>query len=260
VAADVYPYTAYSTYSDLMFPPWVLADGPSAFARRVADPATRARLVREMRVRFPQQAGDTPASIQFREVGADPSLRGKTLADYLTAHGQPLTIEAAVEALIALQLGGGFIGIFHGMDERDVEAFLRAPGAMVETDGDLVTFGKGHPHPRSYGSFPRVLARHVRERGVLSLEAAVQRMTSLPAQWLGVRDRGTLAAGQHADVVVFDAATVSDRATYTVPHQWPVGIDLVAVNGTVVFEDGAMTGALPGAFLARGRPPQANAR
>jgi N-acyl-D-aspartate/D-glutamate deacylase len=165
-----------------------------------------------------------------------------------------------VEALIALQLGGGFIGIFHGMDERDVEAFLRAPGAMVETDGDLVTFGKGHPHPRSYGSFPRVLARHVRERGVLSLEAAVQRMTSLPAQWLGVRDRGTLAAGQHADVVVFDAATVSDRATYTVPHQWPVGIDLVAVNGTVVFEDGAMTGALPGAFLARGRPPQANAR
>jgi N-acyl-D-aspartate/D-glutamate deacylase len=260
VAADVYPYTAYSTYSDLMFPPWVLADGPSAFARRVADPATRARLVREMRMRFPQQAGDTPASIQFREVGADPSLRGKTLADYLTARGQPLTIEAAVEALIALQLGGGFIGIFHGMDERDVEAFLRAPGAMVETDGDLVTFGKGHPHPRSYGSFPRVLARHVRERGVLSLEAAVQRMTSLPAQWLGVRDRGTLAAGQHADVVVFDAATVSDRATYTVPHQWPVGIDLVAVNGTVVFEDGAMTGALPGAFLARGRPPQANAR
>jgi N-acyl-D-aspartate/D-glutamate deacylase len=260
VAADVYPYTAYSTYSDLMFPPWVLADGPSAFARRVADPATRARLVREMRVRFPQQAGDTPASIQFREVGADPSLRGKTLADYLTAHGQPLTIEAAVEALIALQLGGGFIGIFHGMDERDVEAFLRAPGTMVETDGDLVTFGKGHPHPRSYGSFPRVLAHHVRERGVLSLEAAVQRMTSLPAQWLGVRDRGTLAAGQHADVVVFDAATVADRATYVAPHQWPVGIALVAVNGTVVFEDGAMTGALPGAFLARGRPPQANAR
>jgi N-acyl-D-amino-acid deacylase len=138
-----------------------------------------------------------------------------------------------------------------------VEAFLRAPGTMVETDGDLVTFGKGHPHPRSYGSFPRVLARHVRERGVLSLEAAVQRMTSVPAQWLGVRDRGTLAAGQHADVVVFDPATVADRATYVAPHQWPDGIALVAVNGAVVFEGGAMTGVLPGAFLARGRAPQA---
>jgi N-acyl-D-aspartate/D-glutamate deacylase len=255
VAVDVYPYTAYSTYSDLMFPPWVLADGAEAFARRVANTATRARLVREMRVRFPQQAGDTPASIQFREVTSDPSLAGKTLADYLSARGRPLTIEAAVEALITLQLAGGFIGIFHGMDERDVEAFLRAPGTMVETDGDLVTFGKGHPHPRSYGSFPRVLARHVRERGVLSLEAAVQRMTSVPAQWLGVRDRGTLAAGQHADVVVLNATTVADRATYVVPHQWPVGVLMVAVNGTVVFEGDAMTGALPGAFLARGRAP-----
>ena len=255
VAVDVYPYTAYSTYSDLMCPPWVLADGAEAFARRVADPATRARLVQEMRVRFPQQAGDTPASVQFREVASDPSLGGKTLADYLTARGRPLTIEAAVEALITLQLAGGFIGIFHGMDERDVEAFLRAPGTMVETDGDLVTFGKGHPHPRSYGSFPRVLARHVRERGVLSLEAAVQRMTSVPAAWLGVRDRGTLAAGQHADVVVLNASTVADRATYVVPHQWPVGVSMVAVNGTVVFEGDAMTGALPGAFLARGRTP-----
>ena len=160
-----------------------------------------------------------------------------------------------MEALITLQLAGGFIGIFHGMDERDVEAFLRAPGTMVETDGDLVTFGKGHPHPRSYGSFPRVLARQVRERGVLSLEAAVQRMTSVPAQWLGVRDRGTLAAGQHADVVVLNATTVADRATYVVPHQWPVGVSMVAVNGIVVFEGDAMTGALPGAFLARGRAP-----
>jgi N-acyl-D-amino-acid deacylase len=256
VAADVYPYTAYSTYSDLMFPPWALADGPAAFARRVADARMRAQLVREMRIRFPQQAGAGPASIQFREVASDSSLAGKTLEDYLVARGQPATVDAGVEALIALQLQGGFIGIFHGIDDGDVERFLRHPGTMLETDGDLVTFGEGYPHPRSYGSFPRVLAQYVRERQLLTLEAAVQRMTSLPAQWLGISDRGTLAVGQKADVVVFDAATIADRATYTAPHQWPVGVELVAVNGAVVLEGGRMTGALPGAFLARGRVPR----
>ena len=253
VAVDVYPYTAYSTYSDLMFPPWVLADGAPAFAKRVADPVTRARLVQEKRVRFPQQAGAEPSSIQFREVSFDASLAGKTLADYLVATGQPVTLDAAVEALIALQLRGGFIGIFHGMDDADVARFLTHPGTMVETDGDLVTFGRGFPHPRSYGSFPRVLGTHVRERHQLTLEAAVQRMTSLPAQWLGIRDRGTLAVGQRADIAVFNAEAIADGATYTAPHQWPEGIQLVAVNGTVVFENGRMTGALPGAFLTRGR-------
>ena len=169
------------------------------------------------------------------------------------ATGQPVTLDAAVEALIALQLRGGFIGIFHGMDDADVARFLTHPGTMVETDGDLVTFGRGFPHPRSYGSFPRVLGTHVRERQQLTLEAAVQRMTSLPAQWLGIRDRGTLAVGQRADIAVFNAEAIADGATYTAPHQWPEGIQLVAVNGTVVFENGRMTGALPGAFLTRGR-------
>jgi N-acyl-D-aspartate/D-glutamate deacylase len=159
-----------------------------------------------------------------------------------------------VEALIELQLAGGFIGIFHGMDERDVETFLKAPGTMIETDGDLITFGKGHPHPRSYGSFPRVLGRQVRERQVLTLEEAIRRMTALPAQWLGIRDRGTLAVGQQADVVIFDAASVRDRATYTAPHQWPEGIHVVVINGQIVLENDAMTNARPGVFLQRARP------
>lgn len=260
VAADMYPYTAYSTYGDLMFPPWALADGPDAFARRVRDPATRARLAREMRARFPRQAGAGPASIAFREVPSAPALAGRTLADHLAALGRPATIAAAVDALIDLQRAGGFIGVFHGMDARDVDAFLRHPGTMIETDGDLVEPGRGHPHPRSYGAFPRVLQEMVRGRGVLTLEDAVRRMTALPAAWLGVRDRGVLAPGQAADVVVFDAARVADRATYADPHRWPDGISLVAVNGTVVFESGAMTGALPGVFLTRGRRPPPTAR
>lgn len=253
VAQDVYPYTAYSTYSDLMFPAWALADGASAFARRVADPSTRTRLAREMRALFPQQTGASPASIQFREVASDSSLAGHTLADYLLARGRPVTVAAAVDALIELQLAGGFIGIFHGMDERDVVRFLRHPGTMLETDGDLVTPGTGHPHPRTYGSFPRVLERYVRDSGLMSLEAAVQRMTSLPAQWIGTTDRGTVATGQQADLVIFDAREIRDRATYLDPHHYPTGIRHVVINGTLVLDDGTMTGATPGEFLLRRR-------
>lgn len=259
VAFDVYPYTAYSTYSDLMFPAWALADGANAFRARVADPATRGRLVREMRELFPRQTGAEPSSIQFREVTHDSTLAGKTLHDYLVARGRPTTIDAAVEALIELQLAGGFIGIFHGMAERDVVRFLQHPATMIETDGDLVVPGRGHPHPRTYGSFPRVLQRYVRDSAVITLEAAVQRMTSLPAQWLGINDRGTLAEGKVADVVVFDARTIEDRSTYLDPHHYPEGIRHVVINGVLVLEAGAMTGARPGVFLSRGRPASGGA-
>lgn len=237
-----------------MFPAWALADGPDAFRKRVADPTTRQRLTREMRDLFPRQTGAEPSSIQFREVTHDSTLAGKTLLDYLVARGRPTSIEAAVEGLVELQVAGGFIGIFHGMDERDVVRFLKHPATMIETDGDLVVPGQGHPHPRSYGSFPRVLERYVRDSGVITLEAAVQRMTSLPASWLGVVDRGILAEGKVADLVVFDAATIRDRSTYLDPHHYPEGVRHVVVNGTMVLEGGAVTGARPGVFLTRGRP------
>ncbi|MCZ8010843.1 MAG: amidohydrolase family protein [Gemmatimonas sp.] len=254
VAFDVYPYEAYSTYSDLMFPAWALADGPAAFAQRVADGATRARLVREMRALFPRQTGPGPETIRFREVTAHPELAGRTLADYLDTLGQPRTVEAAVEALIALQLEGGFIGVFTGMDEGDIERFIRHPRAMFETDGDLVTPGIGYPHPRSYGSFPRVLSRYVRERRTLTLLEAVRRMTQMPAAWLAQSDRGTLAPGMAADVVVFHPDSIADRAQYTDPHHYADGVVHVLVNGTFVLRAGVMTGALPGRFLPRRRP------
>ncbi len=253
VAFDLYPYDAYSTYSDLMFPAWALADGPAAFARRTVDAAIRSRLVREMRDLFPQQTGPGPETIRFREVPAHPELTGLTLADHLTRTGQPLTIAAAVEALIALQLEGGFTGVFTGMDEADIERFIRHPRAMFESDGDLVSPGTGYPHPRSYGSFPRVLARYVRERKTLALPDAVHRMTQLPATWLAQSDRGTLAPGRVADVVVFNPATIVDRAQYTDPHHYAEGVVHVLVNGTFVLRAGVMTGARPGRFLRRMR-------
>ncbi len=259
VAHDVYPYAAYSTYSDLMFPSWALAGGAEAFARRVADPAQRARLVREMRERFPQQTGEGPASIQFRTLDAHPELQGRTLADLLEERGRDTTVEEAVEALIELQLQGGFIGIFHGMDEGDIERILRHPAAMVETDGDLVQPGVGHPHPRSYGSFPRVLARYVRERSVLTLEEAVHKMTRMPALWVGHGERGLVAPGMTADLVVLDPETVTDRATYTDPHHFAEGVAHLLVGGVPVIQDGRLTGELPGEFLERRPLPDVGA-
>ena len=251
VAHDVYPYTAYSTYSDLMFPGWALADGAKSFAERVSDPKTRAKLVSEMRVIFPQQAGTGPDSIQVREMAGHPELQGRTLADYLKDRRRPLSVEAAVDALIELQIQGGFIGIFHAMDEADVKRIMRHPLSMFETDGDLVEPSAGFPHPRSYGSFPRVLARYVREQKLLTLEAAVAKMTSMPARFYAQSERGAIRPGMFADVVVFDAGKIRDLSTYTDPNHYSEGVIDLLVNGTLVIDAGKLTGAKPGQFLPR---------
>ncbi len=212
VAHDLYPYAAFSTYSDLLFPAWSLADGQQAFEDRITNQATRAQIVDEMHDIFVQQTGPGPDSVQFRELNTYPEMQGQTLADFLIAQGRPTTLDEAIEALIDLQVAGGFIGIFHGMDEADLIRLMRHPTAMFETDGDLVQPGFGYPHPRSYGSFPRILAKYVREDGVLTLEAAVRKMSALPAQWTGQEELGTLKATHQANIVVFNAETIQDRS------------------------------------------------
>ncbi|MEO7965509.1 MAG: amidohydrolase family protein [Gemmatimonadaceae bacterium] len=249
VTHDLYPYTAFSTISDVLFPSWALAGGKTEFAKRVADATARRRMTVEMRTIFPQQAGRGLESIQFREGASAPAFEGCTLADYVRAHHYPLTVEGGIRAIVELQLSGGFLAIFQSMDEGDVERIMRHPWAMIESDGDLVGFGVGHPHPRSYGAFPRVLARYVRERHVLSLEEAIRRMTSLPAQQFGQLERGSIRIGAFADIAVFDATHVQDLATYAEPHRYPVGIVHVVVNGVPVLRGGAMTGAMPGRAL-----------
>lgn len=252
VTHDVYPYTAFSTYSDIMFPAWALADGKEAFARRAADPATRRKLESEMRTIFPTMAGRDLTSVQFRVLAADERYNGRTLDDYVRGRKQASTLANGIKALIDLQLKDGFIGIFHAMDEADVVRLLRHPWAMIETDGDLIGWGEGFPHPRSYGSFPRVLARYVREQRVLTLEEAIRRMTSLPSQQMRLQERGLLREGMFADVVVFNAEKIEDHATYTDPHRFATGVAHLLVNGAVVMQNGALTGNKPGRVLRRG--------
>lgn len=252
VTFDVYPYTAYSTYSDVLIPAWALAGGTPAFVQRIRDVATRDRLVREVQTLFAAQTAGTAASVRFRTIDSAPAFVGRTLADYLVAQRRDTSPADIAEALITLQAAGGFTAIVEAMSEDDVERLLRHEAGMVSSDGDLVRPGVGFPHPRSYGAFPRVLARYVRERGVLSLEEAIARMTSRPARTLGLADRGTLRVGAFAEVVVFDAATITDRGTFTEPHQYPVGVQHLFVNGTAVIRDGAATGARPGRAIRRG--------
>jgi N-acyl-D-amino-acid deacylase len=147
---------------------------------------------------------------------------------------------------------GGARSIFHALHEDDVERIMRHPWTAIASDGRLVRPGDGHPHPRWYGTFPRVLGHYVRDRGVLTLEDAVRKMTSLPAWRMGLEERGRIADGLVADLVIFDPATVIDRSTFEDPHHYPEGIPYVIVNGVVTVDDGDFLDLRPGRVLRRG--------
>jgi N-acyl-D-aspartate/D-glutamate deacylase len=251
IVHDVYPYAASSTSSAVLFPQWALAGDDDDFAARVADPATRARLEEDMRTVWSRDRGGSDLErVQFRVLPSDRSYDGRTLADYAEDRGFARDdLEAGIDLVIDLQLAGGFSAIYHIMDEADVVRIMQHPLAMIETDGDNVGYGIGYPHPRSYGAFPRVLARYVRELEALTLEEAVMKMTSLPASWLGQEDRGVIAEGMLADVAVFDPDVIRDRATFTDPHQYSVGIENLLINGVPVIRDGALTGEKPGRWI-----------
>jgi N-acyl-D-amino-acid deacylase len=250
VSLDQYPYTASHTGSAAMFPQWSLEGGRKALLERLQAPESRARIKAEVarRIREDRGAGD-PKNVQFNRCDFDPSLNGKTLADATAARNLPVTIENAAEEALDLQAKGGCSTIYHAISEPDVERIMKYPGTMIATDGDAPVFGRGSPHPRSYGTFPRVLRLYVREKGIISLEDAIRRMTSLPADRLKLLDRGVLRPGMIADVVVFDAARIADKSEYTNPHQYSTGIRDVMINGQFVLRDGKLTGIHSGRVL-----------
>ncbi len=252
VMADQYPYTATYTGIGVLVPAWAMADGDSAFARRLRDPALRDSIVKGIVFNILNDRGGGDLSrVQLAKVQWQRELEGKTLADWARERGMQPTPETGAELVIDALQRGGASAIYHVLDDADVERIMRYPHTMIASDGRLVRPGEGHPHPRWYGTFPRVLGRYVRERHVLTLEEAVHKMTGMPAKRLGLRDRGQLADGMYADVVVFDPAAVEDRATFENPHQYPVGIDYVIVNGVAVVDGGKFTDARAGRVLRR---------
>ena len=250
VAHDLYPYAAGSSGSSVLFPPWALAGGVDSLRARANNPAVRARLDTEMADRMRKDwCGEDLSRIQFRELFSDHRYDGKTLADLARDRGMPVSAVSGVALVIELQLKGGFSAIYHMMDEQDVIRIMKDPRAMFETDGDPIGYGRGFPHPRSFGAFPRVLARYVRELKVLTLEDAIRRMTSLSMQQIGQKERGLISEGMFADVVVFDAEQIQDVATFENPFPFSVGMIHILVNGQLVLRDGSLTGAKPGRVL-----------
>ena len=247
---DAYPYEWASTRLLITIPTWVQEGGPGPTKERLADPAVRKRIRDELRARDVLYAGAGGiADIRLGYFGLPEHARweGKTLGDVGRETGEDL-VELLCDLLIleGLRLNQ----VTPGPHADGIRLFYRHPVAMVGTDS---TFVGAKPSPRTYGSFPRILGQFVRDEGILGLEEAIAKMTSMPAARLGLRDRGRLVDGYVADIVVFDPVRVRALATYDEPRQFPEGIGHVIVAGVAVVADGVHTGATPGRALRRGR-------
>jgi N-acyl-D-amino-acid deacylase len=254
VLADAYPYTAYSTGLTILMEGWAREGGTAAILGRFRDPGARARIRREVEAQVKGDPGSWERVVVSRvkteknRAGAV----GRSLVDIAAGWGVD-PVDAYLRLLEEEETAVSFIG--HGMSPENVERVLRHPLVMIGSDGSsMAPVGKaaeGRPHPRSCGTFARVLGYYARERGIFDLPTAVRKMTSQPADQIGLPDRGRIARGKKADLVVFNAARVRDTATFDDPHRYPEGVPCVLVNGVTVVERGAHTGARPGRVLRR---------
>ncbi|MBI4626477.1 MAG: D-aminoacylase [Verrucomicrobia bacterium] len=261
VTLDQYPYGAGSSSIGLMVPQPLIAGGTTAFKQRMADPKVLRDTVesveveilekmfeKEQNTRDPKNVRVALARIQIARLAADTRLEGMNLAGILDQRKTLLSVRAGAELVVEL-VGRGANAIYHTIDDRpdgDVDRVMRHPQTCIASDGVLPAFGEGHPHPRSYGTYPRVLARYVRERRVLSWEEAICKMTGLPARRLGWSDRGLIQPGRRADLVLFDPGQINDTATFARPHAHAVGVSHVWIRGEAVLDGGKMTGNRPG--------------
>src|SRR5262245_14561773 len=255
VTIDQYPYTASSTsIQAALLPAWALEGGHAEVLKRLKDPELRAKIKAEgVRLIRTERGGGDPKNVVIARCDWDMSLAGKSLADVARLRGMNPTVENAAEAALWIVEQGGCQGIFHAISEADLERILRHPATMIGSDGEIPIFGKANPHPRSYGTFARVLAVYVREKNTITLEEAIRKMSGFPAQRLGLLDRGVLRPGMKADIAVFDPTKVRDTATFDKPHSYAEGFSFIVVNGQIVFEAGAMTAVRPGKVLYKRR-------
>jgi N-acyl-D-amino-acid deacylase len=248
---DQYPYTASSTgIGPALLPAWALEGGRDATLQRLRDSTIRAKIREETAALIRnERGGGDPKNVVVARCDWDPSLNGMDLGTITAKRRLAASIDNAAETAIWIVERGGAQAIFHAISEEDLQRILVHPATMVASDGEIPIFGRNHPHPRSYGTFTRVLGVYVREKKLLPLEVAVQKMSAFPAQRLGLVDRGVLRQGLKADIAVFDPTRVRDTATFETPHSYAEGVTHVIVNGQVVFENGAMTAARPGRVL-----------
>jgi len=256
ITADIYPYTAGATGLSAIIPPWAKEGGDEALVQRLKNPDLRAKIKNEILASkkgwenfYLMSDGGANILVSYLS-GERKKLQGKSLAEIAKIYNRD-ELETVFDLLIEENGGGG--GIYFLMSEDNVCKKMQLPWVSFCTDEDAYKptglMSKRNPHPRAYGTFPRILGKYVRQEGLLTLEAAVRKMTFLPAQRLGLADRGLLKAGMVADIVIFNPHEIIDKATYLNPHLFSEGIDFVIVNGVAVIRNGKHTGAKPGKAL-----------
>ena len=250
VSIDQYPYTASQTSIRALIPQWAQAGGRNSLLARMDDPKTRQLIIDEIieRILF-DRGGGHPKNIFISKSSWNTSMEGKNLAELCIERNlEPSPYNAAIVVFEIIK-GGGATAVYHAINSDDVDRIMQHPMTSIASDGPITVFGVGSPHPRTYGTFARVLGRYVRDRNILSLEEAIRKMTSLPANILSIDRRGLIKEGYYADISIFDPATIIDKATFEEPHQYAEGINSVIVNGKIVVENGAHNGNRPGKVL-----------
>jgi N-acyl-D-amino-acid deacylase len=241
ITHDQYAYTASSTGLRQLIPDSALEGTREDYLAKLADPKQKADILAKMaEIRERQGRTDYGYAVIAR-FKADPTLNGKSVPEAAKIARGSDTLDEQIELLLDIEARGGASAIFHGMDEKDVQTFMKHPLTMIASDGGPRRLGEDVPHPRSYGDNARVLGRYVRELKLLSLEEAVRRMTSLPAQTFQLKDRGMIKAGAFADIVIFDPSKVNDPSTFDDPHHYAEGFSHVIVNGGAVIREGQLT-------------------
>lgn len=251
VTIDQYPYTASSTSISTLLPDHVLADGQDSIRARLQRPDVKKYVINSMLERLKKRKLKHFSYAVVANYAPDTSYNGKSIEQINLLKGRKHKAKEEALTVIDIMMNGGASAVFHGMGEDDVKRIMQYPFNMFASDASIRVFGAGVPHPRGYGTNARVLGKYVREEKVISLEEAIRRMTSLPAQKFQLNDRGLLREGYAADIVIFDEATVKDISTFEKPHAYSVGFQFVLVNGVLTVDNGTHTRARSGQALYR---------
>jgi N-acyl-D-amino-acid deacylase len=251
VEADQYAYTAASSTLGIRFPAWALEGGDEKIVQRLNDPATWSRIKEEMRALLAERGLSDLSFAVVASSRSNPELNGLSMKQVAAKLKGSESADAQFEAAREMMLGGGASMVYHFMSDGDVDRIMKHPHVSIASDSSVLTKGEGTPHPRGYGNNARVLGEYVRRRHVITLEEAIRKMTSLPAEQFRFTGRGLIKEGYAADLVVFDPRNVADAATFEKPHAFAIGLPYVLVNGVPVVWNGEHTGARPGQILTK---------
>jgi dihydroorotase/N-acyl-D-amino-acid deacylase len=257
VSIDQYPYTASSTRLTILFPGWSLDGGRERLLARLGDPEQRSRLRANIVYNIEvDRGGNDPANVVIANCLHDSTINGLNLSEILRAQGREVSKENAADLIMELVEVENCMAVFHAINEEDVRNIMRHPVTMTASDGGIEGPSDRVPHPRNYGTFARLLGHYVREQNVLSFQSAIHKITQMPADRIGLNNRGRLKTNAIADITVLDPTTVLDRATFENPHQYADGVFHVFVAGEAVLLNGEMTGSRPGRVLKSTEYPQ----